>query len=248
MANHRMISNRVINSARFLQMPAESQLLFVHMVLRADDDGVVELYPVMKLLGFAPDSFRVLLARGFVLELNEDQVVVICDWREHNKIRPDRKTDSMYRPLLEKKYPEIELIAAKPRSDVQDNSRRLDGPRTAEGKISKDNKENDKSFSSSSKYSEVRLTTEGDEKPPKKQKDTAVFSLREKLYDIMQKETGVRPIPSIGDYRQIQTALKYMKESDVIDMLRDAFSTKNIGTVREALTNRKIDIKRQELV
>lgn len=138
MANHRMISNRVLNSAKFLQMPAESQLLFIHLLLRADDDGVVELYPIMKLMGFAPDSYRVLLTRGFVRELNEDQVLVIPEWKEHNKIRPDRKTDSIYKHLIEAKYPEIVLVIPAPRKDVIDNSRRVDRPRSAQVKLSKD--------------------------------------------------------------------------------------------------------------
>lgn len=132
-----MFSNRVANSASFLQMPAESQLLFFHMVLRADDDGVVESYPILKLLGVAPDSFKVLLARGYVKQLNEDQVVVISEWLEHNTIRADRKVDSIYLPVLLAKYPETEIVVAKPRSDVYDNTRRLDRPWTAEGKLSK---------------------------------------------------------------------------------------------------------------
>jgi hypothetical protein len=42
------------------------------MILRADNDGVVESYPLIKLLGVAPDSFRVLVAKRFIRQLNED--------------------------------------------------------------------------------------------------------------------------------------------------------------------------------
>ncbi len=48
MGQRRMFSNRIANSAKFLQMPAESQLLYFHLVLRADDDGIVEAYPILK--------------------------------------------------------------------------------------------------------------------------------------------------------------------------------------------------------
>lgn len=130
MASRRMFSNRIANSARFLQMPAESQLLYFHMVIRADDDGIVESYPLMKLLGVAPDNFKVLQAKGFIEKLNEDQVIVINDWQEHNKIRPDRKVDSIYLPLLLAKKPEAPIIAPQPRSDVKDNSKRVGGPST----------------------------------------------------------------------------------------------------------------------
>ena len=137
MANHRCFSFRIANSAKFLQMPEGPQLLYFHMVIRADDDGVVEAYPLMKLLGSAPDSFKVLEAKGFIEKLNEDQVVVIMDWLEHNKIRADRKVNSIYAPLLKEKCPKLELINPKPRSDVEDNSGRTDSGQSTDS-ISKD--------------------------------------------------------------------------------------------------------------
>ena len=127
MANHRMFSNRIANSAKFLQMPAESQLLYFHMVLRADDDGIVECYPLLKMLGVPSDVFKVLVAKNYIKQLNEDQVIVVMDWLEHNTIRADRKVDSIYKHLLPK---EIKTIEAKPRSDVIDNSKRLGGQST----------------------------------------------------------------------------------------------------------------------
>jgi len=127
MANRRMFSNRIANSARFLQMPSEAQNLYFHMVMRADDDGVVESYPLLKLLGMAPDNFKILVAKHFIEQLNEDQVVVVTEWLEHNYIRADRKVDSIYKHLLPEN---IKIIIAKPRSDVEDNSKRLAGPST----------------------------------------------------------------------------------------------------------------------
>lgn len=140
-----MFSNRIANSARFLQMPAEAQMLYFHMILRADDDGVVESYPLMKLLGVATDNYKILTVKGFIKILNEDQVVVITDWLEHNVIRPDRKVDSIYKHLLP---PDIKVITPKPRSDVKDNSKRTGGQSTdgiskvklSKVKTSKDNK------------------------------------------------------------------------------------------------------------
>jgi hypothetical protein len=141
MGEHRMFSNRIANSARFLQMPAESQLLYFHFILRADDDGVVESYPIMKLLGLPTDNYKILLAKGYIKELNEDQVIVITDWLEHNTIRADRKVNSIYLPMLQEKYPELPIIEPKPRSDVKDNSKRLNGQSTdrrSKVKLSKD--------------------------------------------------------------------------------------------------------------
>lgn len=147
-----MFSNRIANSARFLQMPAESQLLYFHMVLRADDDGVVESYPLMKMLGLAPDNFKVLEAKGFIKLLNDDQVVLVMNWIEHNKIRADRKVNSIYLPLIKNLYPELPTIEPKPRSDVDDNSRRINGGQSTVGiskdKLSKDKIIEDNHFSS----------------------------------------------------------------------------------------------------
>jgi len=125
MANRRMFSNRIAGSARFLQMPLEAQALYFHLILNADDDGIVEAYPITKLLGTSPDVLKVLLAKSFIQQLNEDQVMILNDWSEHNSIRADRKIDSIYKKLIPEN---VELVAPKPRSDVKDNSKRLGGP------------------------------------------------------------------------------------------------------------------------
>jgi hypothetical protein len=103
------------------------------MILRADDDGIVEAYPLTTLLGSAPDNLKVLMAKGFIRQLNEDQVIVITDWLEHNVIRADRKVDSIYHHLLVENAPEVPRLEAKPRSDVVDNSRRISGGLSTDG-------------------------------------------------------------------------------------------------------------------
>lgn len=140
MANRRMFSNRIGNSAKFLQMPTEAQNLYFHMILRADDDGVVESYPLVRLLGIPPDNFKLLVAKGYIRQLNEDQVIVITDWLEHNIIRADRKVDSIYKHLLPE---EILTLEAKPRADTGKLSggRPLDGiskVKLSQDKISKE--------------------------------------------------------------------------------------------------------------
>jgi len=155
-----MFSNRIANSAKFLQMPIESQLLYFHMILRADDDGIVEAYPLIKLLGTAPDNLKVLLAKGFIRQLNEDQVVVIMDWNEHNIIRADRKVDSIYIHLLKTNFPELPYLEPKPRSDVKDNSKRLSGLSTdgiSKGKVSKVKLIKDKSGKAFPTLEEVKI-------------------------------------------------------------------------------------------
>lgn len=141
-----MFSSRIINSARFLQMSEGSQLLYFHLGMRADDDGVVEAWPVMKMLGTQPDDFKVLVGKEFIIQLNAEQVIFIKDWKEHNVIRADRKVNSVYFDLLKESMPENQLTLPKPRSDVIDNSGRIEplfgGQSTdgiSKGKLSKDN-------------------------------------------------------------------------------------------------------------
>ena len=45
MANRRMFSKTIVESARFIKMPVSSQALYFHLGVLADDEGVVEAYP-----------------------------------------------------------------------------------------------------------------------------------------------------------------------------------------------------------
>ncbi len=114
-----MFSLRIINSARFLMMPISCQALYFHLGMRADDDGIVEAYSVMRTVGCKEDDLRVLVSKGYVQLLNDELVAYILDWKENNRIRADRKTDSMYKDLLLKVNPDAELIEKKERADVK---------------------------------------------------------------------------------------------------------------------------------
>ena len=137
MAQRRMFSQRIVNSARFLKMPTSSQALYFHLGLHADDDGIVEAFNVLRMTGFTEDDLRILTTKKFVKVLNEDLVAFILDWREHNNIRADRKINSIYKDLLLQILPETELLEPKARSDVKDNSTRLDSGQSTDG-IGKD--------------------------------------------------------------------------------------------------------------
>lgn len=105
-----MFSKRIVESTRFLKMPATSQNLYFHLGMMADDDGIVEAYPVMCTTGSSEDDLRVLVSKKFVTILNKDTITYINDWLEHNTIRPDRKKDSIYKDLLLEVVPGAEII------------------------------------------------------------------------------------------------------------------------------------------
>ena len=118
MAERRMFSKRIINSARFLKMPVSTQCLYFHLGLHADDDGIVEAYTVMNSVGATEDDLKILVAKNFIVVLNEDLVSYITDWKENNKIRADRKVDSIYKDLLVQMLPDVELQQKRQRADV----------------------------------------------------------------------------------------------------------------------------------
>ena len=118
MAARRMFSLKIINSAKFLKMPSSTQLLYFHLALNADDDGIVEGYNVIRMLGCSEDDLKVLVAKSYIIVLNEDLVSFITDWTEHNSIRPDRKIDSIYKDLL-LQIPGIETVMKRQRADVK---------------------------------------------------------------------------------------------------------------------------------
>jgi hypothetical protein len=113
-----MFSQRIVESARFLKMPPSTQCLYFHLGIHADDDGVVEGYNVMKQTGSTEDDLKILAAKGLITVLNADLVTFINDWKENNHIRSDRKVDSIYRDLLVRMLPDIEIQQAKARADT----------------------------------------------------------------------------------------------------------------------------------
>lgn len=147
MANRRMFSRRIINSARFIKLTKDAQALYLHLCMNADDDGAVEAYPVRKALGVEEDALANLAGRGFIIMLDqENEVVYITDWLEHNKIRADRIQTSMYRDLIANVIGAQVLIEPKKRSDLKSSNvidvsagtelagRSMDGPRTDNGR------------------------------------------------------------------------------------------------------------------
>lgn len=142
MAQRRMFSQRIVESARFLKMPPSTQCLYFHLGIHADDDGVVEGYNVMKQTGSTEDDLKILAAKGLITVLNADLVTYINDWKENNRIRPDRKVDSIYRDLLIRMLPDIELQQSKARADtgkktgikaIEGNGRPVDNQWTSNG-------------------------------------------------------------------------------------------------------------------
>lgn len=101
MAERRMFAKNIVQSSRFLKMPVSSRELYFQLGMAADDDGIVEAWNVMKITNATEDDLRVLVSKGFVRLLNnEDLITYLTDWNTNNQIRKDRKHDSIYKNLL----------------------------------------------------------------------------------------------------------------------------------------------------
>ena len=118
--SRRMFSTKITSSARFLRMSHEAQNLYFQLSMNADDDGVVEAFSVMRLAAVGEDALNELVERKFVRILNDDLVAHILDWDENNKIRSDRKRDSIYKDLLEQSEdePAVNVKPLKPASTL----------------------------------------------------------------------------------------------------------------------------------
>lgn len=71
MVNIKTLSNRVVNSPKFLTMPTSTQVLYFHLIASADKTGKVEVFPVMRIIGASEDDLKILTDREFITDNDE---------------------------------------------------------------------------------------------------------------------------------------------------------------------------------
>ena len=63
-----MFSNAVIDNDVFLDMPLSTQALYLHLGMKADDDGFVgSPKKIVRSVNCTEDDFKLLVSKGFVL-------------------------------------------------------------------------------------------------------------------------------------------------------------------------------------
>lgn len=144
MAQRRMISKEVIQSQRFLTLPLEAQALYFHLIAASDDDGVVDAFPIVRMVGAREDNLGLLVVKKFVLPLNNEMIYFVTDFSKQNKIRQDRIQPSIYRDLLLEK---TDL--------VRDGKRLIDKNEIFDGQVS------DKCLTSDGQMADVCQTSDG---------------------------------------------------------------------------------------
>jgi len=98
MAERRMFHTTVVESDAFLDLPLQTQTLYFHLGMHADDDGFINSpKQIARKLHTPAARLQQLVDAGFLLEV--DGVVVLRHWRVANTLRRAR-----LKPL---QYPEI---------------------------------------------------------------------------------------------------------------------------------------------
>lgn len=128
MAKRRMLDKEIINSAKFRNSPATTQLFYVYASVNADDEGFLEnVQGNLRLLGFSFRAVQNLVNMGYAYYFKENDVILLRDWCKSNKIKKDRFAKTSYYEerakvvLIEDKYylkEEIEERSADKESDV----------------------------------------------------------------------------------------------------------------------------------
>lgn len=96
MAERRMFAKSVVQQDLFCDMPLSTQALYFHLGMEADDDGFVDrALRITRSIGASSDDMRLLLAKGFVIDVG-DGVIVVRDWKVSNFIRTDRYKPTQY--------------------------------------------------------------------------------------------------------------------------------------------------------
>lgn len=146
MAQRRMFSKSITNSSNFLMMPLSSQALYLHLGMNADDDGFCEHFGIMRMIEAKPDDLRVLQAKGFV-DIFDEKVLIVRDWKENNYIRHDTYRPSKYLELYKKELKMIskngvKMISSTSTDCPRDVDDTLTQDRIGKDRIGKDRKDN----------------------------------------------------------------------------------------------------------
>lgn len=224
-----MISKTVTQTQRFLRLPLEAQALYFHLIQNCDDDGVVEAFPIIRMIGASEDNLGLLVIKQFVKPLNDEMVYFVVDFHEQNTVRRDRYTPSIYKDLLEQNAENLitdsDDTTGKPLVNQTET--------TGTPNISKDNISKGKVSKGSSKETQEEKTTTT---------TAPTFSQQFiNLYNSFEQESG-RPLSAIQ-----QQELGYMLDEFNAELIHEALTEAvnqgkvNFAYIKAILTRWKQD-------
>ena len=100
MRQKRMFDKDVIQTDWFTDMPASTQLLYIHLSMNADDDGCVTNTKIAMMNAHAtPDDLKNLVSKDYLKD-EGGGLYVITHWFANNYIRSDRYKPSKFAKCL----------------------------------------------------------------------------------------------------------------------------------------------------
>lgn len=104
MKDRRMIAESDIGSTKFIKNSLGAQALYMHLVVKADDDGFVSnALPVARMIGASQNEVDELVNNGYLLDMGDD-VHVIKHWLINNILRKETYKPTEYRNKRSKLY------------------------------------------------------------------------------------------------------------------------------------------------
>lgn len=92
-----MFSLAIVDSDAFLDLPLKAQLLYFHLGMRADDEGLIDnVRKVLAITGIGEADLRTLLDAGYVISFGTG-VYALRHWKSNNLIQKDRFRPSSHR-------------------------------------------------------------------------------------------------------------------------------------------------------
>lgn len=102
--SRRMFSDEITTSDAFLDMPVDSQLLYFHLGMNADDDGfIANTKMIQRIIRAGDDALKILFAKKFLIAF-ENGICVVKHWRINNYIRKDIYRETKYIEQKRKLY------------------------------------------------------------------------------------------------------------------------------------------------
>lgn len=116
MAEKRMITRSLYMQMGFLNLSPSQRDLYAYLLLNADNDGVVEAFGVLKLLGASPNDLKVLAENNYVRPIDANKYVVyLPDFQKTQKLDGRGAQPSSYRRQLLELYPDETVLPLKDR-------------------------------------------------------------------------------------------------------------------------------------
>lgn len=119
MSHKRMMMKDVTSKAMFVSMSKGAQLLYFHLNMESDDDGIAEGRLVMNMIRSRKSDMDELIQKDFVtLLIDEGLIVYINDWHAFNSLGKYLVYPSVYRNELIEKIPGIKNVLFTPKNNI----------------------------------------------------------------------------------------------------------------------------------